>query len=127
MVAKNEFKPRQVGAPEPVAVKTDSAATDRGAEAPSQASAEETNVWPTEAEEAAFLAESRGPNGPAAVAAPPRNEIAPNEETEDTSKPLPKLDELVNRIPAETRELLDDLFRAKFTTVRRVKKRDLKQ
>jgi len=32
----------------------------------------------------------------------------------------------VNRIPAETRELLDELFRVKFTTVRRVKKKDLK-
>ena len=40
--------------------------------------------------------------------------------------PLPKLDELVSRIPAETRELLDELFRAKFTTVRRIKQTDLK-
>ena len=45
---------------------------------------------------------------------------------EEAAMPLPKLDELVNRIPAESRELLDELFRAKFTTVRRVKASDLK-
>lgn len=55
-----------------------------------------------------------------------RVEKTESEDTDEDSKPLPKLDELVNRIPAETRELLDELFRAKFTTVRRVKKRDLK-
>ena len=33
---------------------------------------------------------------------------------------LPPVEELVGKIPAETRALLDDLFRAKFTTVRRV-------
>jgi hypothetical protein len=33
---------------------------------------------------------------------------------------LPPLDELVARIPAPVREILDDLFRARFTTVRRV-------
>jgi hypothetical protein len=48
------------------------------------------------------------------------------EEIEENAKPLPPLDTLVNRIPAETRELLDELFRAKFVAVRRVKKRDLK-
>ena len=33
---------------------------------------------------------------------------------------LPALDELVARVPPGVRALLDDLFRAKFTTVRRV-------
>jgi hypothetical protein len=32
---------------------------------------------------------------------------------------LPALDELVARVPANVAELLDDLFRAKFTAVRR--------
>lgn len=33
--------------------------------------------------------------------------------------PLPKLDDLVARIPAPVRETLDELFRAKFIAVRR--------
>ena len=36
------------------------------------------------------------------------------------SVPLPPLDTLVARIPAEVREALEELFRAKFTAVRRV-------
>lgn len=94
------------------------------AEVQPQPTAEETNVWPTEAEEAAFLAESREPSGPALATVRVEKE---NDEADENSKPLPKLDDLVNRIPADARELLDDLFRAKFTTVRRVKKRDLKK
>lgn len=82
---------------------------------------EETNVWPTEAEEAAFLSEA-SERGEKVVPVPRERE----EEIEDDSKALPKLDELVNRIPGETRELLDELFRARFVAVRRVKKKDLK-
>ena len=81
---------------------------------------ESTNVWPDEAAEAAFLADTRGT--PEAVAS--RRETPVNEEAQTT--PLPKLDELVDRIPAESRELLEELFRAKFTTVRRIKQSDLK-
>ena len=78
-------------------------------------------MWPTEAEERAFLTEA-GDRGEKVV--PVSRDAA--EEIEDDAKALPKLDEVVNRIPAETRELLDELFRVKFTTVRRVKKKDLK-
>ncbi len=39
---------------------------------------------------------------------------------------LPPLEGLVNRIPAPTRALVDELFRAKFVTVRRVPKSALK-
>ena len=50
----------------------------------------------------------------------------PVEATEETdTKNLPPLDELVKRIPAETREALDDLFRAKFVRVVRVPKKAL--
>lgn len=82
---------------------------------------EDTNVWPSEAEEAAFLSEARERGEPVAVS---RETV---EEVEDNTKALPKLDELVNRIPAETRELLDELFRARFVAVRRVRKKDLKR
>ena len=40
--------------------------------------------------------------------------------------PLPSLDELVKRIPSETREILDDLFRVKFTSVGRIEPNLLK-
>ncbi|HWL14984.1 MAG TPA: hypothetical protein VNR00_05220 [Opitutus sp.] len=56
----------------------------------------------------------------------PAARAAADDDAEDDRKALPKLDELVTRIPAETRELLDELFRAKFVTVRRVRKADLK-
>ena len=40
--------------------------------------------------------------------------------------PLPSLDELVKRIPADVRETLDDLFRVKFVSVKRVSRTSLK-
>jgi hypothetical protein len=39
---------------------------------------------------------------------------------------LPALDELVERIPADVRDTLEDLFRAKFVKVARVPKKALK-
>lgn len=84
---------------------------------------EETNVWPSAVEEAAFLAETRARGEPELAAASSAAKTADDEADE---RPLPKLDELVERIPKEARELLDDLFRAKFTAVRRVKLSDLK-
>lgn len=94
---------------------------DTDAAAAPTTGADEATVWPTAAEEAAFLAETRARGEPVA----PVREAA--EEVEDNPKALPKLDELVNQIPAETRELLDELFRARFVTVRKVRKADLKK
>ena len=53
--------------------------------------------------------------------------LKPKEEVADDSeaKPLPPLDELVQRIPAEVRDTLEDLFRARFVSVKRVPKRAL--
>ena len=81
----------------------------------------EQNSWPSEAEEAAFLADQRAQG----AAAPVQPTAAAGEETD--SQPLPPLAELVQRIPAETRAVLDDLFRAKFTSVRRVPAKALKE
>jgi hypothetical protein len=53
----------------------------------------------------------------AGVGEPPAS-VAPAERPE--SRDLPALDGLVARVPAEIRHALDDLFRAKFTAVRRV-------
>ena len=77
--------------------------------------------WPDETAESSFLAEARARGE---VVAPPK----PKEEAADDAeaKPLPSLDELVQRIPAEVRDTLEDLFRARFVTVKRVPKRALK-
>jgi hypothetical protein len=72
---------------------------------------EEPAPWPSEAEESAFLARSES----AAVAAPAVEAIV-----SDAGPPLPALDLLVERIPAEVRAALDEHFRAKFTSVRRI-------
>jgi hypothetical protein len=76
--------------------------------------------WPGAADETAFLAEQRVQNGPL-----PAIPVGPVNETADSS-PMPPLEELVQRIPAEAREALEDLYRAKFIGVRRVAKKSLK-
>jgi hypothetical protein len=78
------------------------------------------NAWPDESAEVAILSElgERGEN-PA---------LAATEAVEETdTKDLPPLEELVNRLSPEVRETLDALFRAKFTGVRRVPQKALKQ
>ena len=77
--------------------------------------------WPDEAVESSFRAEARERGEPVVVA-------APEEEAADNSdaSPLPALNDLVARVPAEVRDLLDDLFRAKFVAVKRVPKKSLK-
>jgi hypothetical protein len=97
-------------------------AVANGVVTPPMDNPDETNVWPTAAEEAAFLSDARGRGE---VVVPVARETV--EEAEDNAKALPKLDELVEQIPTETRELLDELFRARFVAVRRVKKADLKK
>ncbi|MBI2512950.1 MAG: hypothetical protein HYV96_13300 [Opitutae bacterium] len=59
-----------------------------------------------------------------APAAPSRAAAA--ETDPDDKKSLPPLDDLVQRIPAATRQLMDELFRANFITVKRVPKSALK-
>lgn len=76
-------------------------------------------VGPSEGEEAAFLAEQRT----AEPAYGPRQNGAAAEEPVG---PLPPLEDLVSRIPAPTRALVDELFRAKFVTVKRVPRSALK-
>ncbi|MEI7553278.1 MAG: hypothetical protein WCL24_13205 [Verrucomicrobiota bacterium] len=80
------------------------------------------NVWPDETAEVAFFAEQREQGAP--VAATRAVEAVQELETKGT---LPALDELVQRIPAAARELMDELFRAKFIAVKRVPKAALKE
>jgi hypothetical protein len=84
---------------------------------------ESTNAWPDEAAEAAFLGETRAP---AETPVPPPAEVPAARAEEFAGKKLPKLDDLVHRIPEGTRELLEELFRAKFVAVRRVPGKALK-
>ena len=75
---------------------------------------------PSPEEEAAFLAEERMTTP---VMSTPPTAAA---EHEDVSGPLPSLDELVNRIPGPTRELLEELFRSRFLSVKRMPRSALK-
>jgi hypothetical protein len=79
-----------------------------------------TNVWPDAAAEEIFLTEAGKQN---AIPVPAH---ATDAMEEADGQNLPPLDELVKRIPASVREALDDLFRVKYTTVRRVPKKALK-
>jgi hypothetical protein len=81
-----------------------------------EASDEGAPVGPSENEESAFLAEQRSapaPEAPAAVRGSPTDE-------ENSGPALPPLDSLVQRIPSATREVMEELFRARFVTVKRV-------
>jgi hypothetical protein len=79
-------------------------------------------IGPTEAEEAAYLAEQTAVAPDAPIAA----ENGDAAEAEEAPAKLPAIDDLVRRIPAETREVLDDLFRARFVRVQRIPRKALK-
>jgi len=82
---------------------------------------EASGGWSDETAEAEFLAEARDRGE---ISKPKVAGIEATEERE--AKPLPTIDELVERIPAGVRDTLEDLFRAKFVKVERVPKRALK-
>ncbi len=75
-----------------------------------------------DADEVAMIGELRA-RGETGFSRPPPSES----EDSEAKTALPALDELVSRVPAEVRELLDELFRARFTAVRRMPARALKQ
>jgi len=77
-------------------------------------------VGPSSEEEAAFLAQERENN--AVIAAPPR---ATSVEAESQGG-LPPMEDLVNRIPGPARQALEELFRGRFVTVRRLPQSALK-
>lgn len=91
--------------------------------APSPSGDEEGAVttWPDDAAESSFLAEART-RGEAVTPPKAREEVADDTDTQ----PLPPLNELVERIPVEVREVLEDLFRARFVKVKRLPKSALK-
>jgi hypothetical protein len=81
-------------------------------------------VGPSETEESAFIAEQR--EAEAAFSSPVAAQKREAEVDADPAAPLPPLEDLVNRIPTPARDLLEELFRAKFVTVKRVPKSALK-
>lgn len=68
--------------------------------------------------EMAARAESTGASPAARRAA-----SASDEEGEDKNAPLPELDALVARLPSDVRETLDELFRARFNSVKKLPKK----
>ena len=73
---------------------------------------DEGYVWPEGMRETAII------EVPASSANAPEPKVV--------ATPLPSLDELVKLIPADARDILDDLFRAKFVGVKRVAPSSLK-
>lgn len=69
--------------------------------------------WPDDTEESAFLSESASRGEPAAP-------LAGRAAIQVTGDKLPALDELVAKVPPQVAALLDELFRAKFTGVRKI-------
>lgn len=88
------------------------------------ASDDEGPRWPDEATESAFLS-GQTPRL-AEISVPLAKDPAPKSEKEPLNVPLPPLQTLVDRIPAEARETLEDLFRARFVSVKRVQAENLK-
>lgn len=82
---------------------------------------ESAPVGPSSEEEAAFLAVD-GDCGPADIPPPKANRVEPD----SVEAPLPPMEDLVNRIPAPARELMEQLFRTHFVTVKRIPKSALK-
>lgn len=89
---------------------------NRAAPAPEQP---ESDPWIDEEREAAMKAAMEVEEAQRhATAAPNRRK----EEVRDTldGGPLPELEEMIAKVPAELKEAMDELFRAKFQSVKRV-------
>jgi hypothetical protein len=78
-------------------------------------------IGPSADEEASLLVE----DGAAPPGAKPSRENQ-TEEVDLDSSPLPPMDELVHRIPESARDMIEELFRARFVTVKRFPKKLLK-
>lgn len=98
---------------------------DQGRASPEAAAALDDGGAPVfdESTEAVFLGEARERGEPVRPIAAKPNDPEPEEAD---AKPLPALATLVEKIPAEVRDALDDLFRAKFVRVQRVPRKALK-
>jgi hypothetical protein len=75
---------------------------------------------PSTEEESAFLAQERAMD----IVTPA---LMPTDRPEEEPSDLPPMEDLVRRIPVPARELMEELFRARFVTVKRVPQSALKQ
>jgi hypothetical protein len=116
-VAREPLPPTDTRPTTPAAI----AEVDPSSPAPDPAAASVESSGFDEAAESAFLAEARDRG----EVVKPRAESAVEVVDEIDSKPLPALDDLVAKIPADVREALEDLFRARFVTVKRLPKKAL--
>ncbi len=99
----------------------EASAADEQEEAAISAPAEDEPVFPDEEAEMAMRSELRA-RGEAPVAA-----VRREADDGEVAAPLPSLESLTARLGPEVRGVLDELFRARFTGVRRVPSRALKQ
>ena len=76
--------------------------------------------WPSEAEEAAFLA-STDKSQDVLQTQSHDLPLAPEPVESKPDQPLPPLDELIKRIPAPLRDTIEELFRAKYSRATRIK------
>jgi hypothetical protein len=106
--------------PSAAASANETATPDELEDATVSAAVEDEPVFPDEETEMAMRSELRA-RGEAVVAAA-RTSVDEGE----VAAPLPPLDSLVGRLRPEVREVLDELFRARFTSVRRVPAQALK-
>ena len=82
--------------------------------------------WPDEAVESAMRAEHTERDD-SSVLAPAKSVKADRAgDPEEDAAPLPTLDALIEQIPPAVRDTLEELFRARFTSVQRVPKAALK-
>ncbi len=79
---------------------------------------------PLEELEALMGGEIAARDGGAAVGPAPRRTADAEEEDTGKTATLPELDALVARLPAELRETLDELFRARFVSVKKLPKKN---
>ena len=94
---------------------------DGGHRPPLQSTVDSIPVGPKPEEEAALLTPDRTSEQFYGQKPP-----AENIDVEPVAASLPPLEDLVKRIPAPTLELLEELFRAQFVTVKRVPRSALK-
>ena len=79
----------------------------------------EAPAGPSSEEEAALLAQEREMG----IVTPTLEHL---EAPEESKADLPPMEDLVNRIPAQARALVEELFRGRWVTVKRFPSRDLK-
>ncbi len=106
---------------EPEAVSAEPSATGSLPPTTSAPASPEETGWPDAAAESAFLAEARSRGE-----LPAPKPTAAEEPEEAETGPLPPVEKMLERIPPPVREMLDDLFRARFVRVTRIPRRALK-